>query len=230
MELFVVVIVASGICAVVGYFIDESSGALWGFFLGPIGWIIAAILKGKDTRVQENFHRPEPLPIWQEEPVRAVAPPKKPIETQEQRKWKILKEVDPEISAASERVSQLDPALDAVLAEKYLTVNEKQYLQSLTDVVVRMHEKQKAENEAIAAKFSDEVFKSGQREKTLCEMTLGPGRIAPETGTRVKDVEIYDGSWTVWKGGIRVALEDGRNILLNKSLRRDFASGDDGWK
>ena len=29
---------------------------------------------------------------------------------------------------------------------------------------------------------------------------------------------------------LRVTLEDGRNILMNRRLRRDFANGDDSWK
>lgn len=230
MELFVLVIVSSVICAIVGFFIDEGSGALWGFFLGPIGWIIAAILKGKDSKVQEDFRRPGQPPVQQEQPMRAASVSKLTAETEQQRKWKVLKEVDPDIRAASECVTQLDPALDAVLAEKYLTLNDKHYLQSLTNLVTQIHKDRVSAELAQAAEYSAEVFESGQRQKLEYERVIGADWIAPETGTRVKSVEIYAGSWTGWRGGIRVNLEDGRNILINKAMRRDFASGDDRWK
>ena len=240
MELFVAVVFVSVIFAIVGYFIDGSSGALWGFFLGPIGWIIAAILKTKPDNGHSIIRSAESgipgsypkLPESQKTgsyPKLPGSQKKEALETDEQRKWKVLKEVDPEIRAASETVMQLDPSLDAVMAEKYLVLNDKQYLQSLTDLVVRSHLKEKSELQALGAQYSEDVFQSGHQQKLDYEDNLGVHRIDPVTGMKVKNVEIYDGSWISWKGGIRVTLYNGVNILIHKSLRREFSQGDERW-
>jgi len=47
METLVLLIVSAFIFGGIGYIIDGGKGLLWGAFLGPIGLIIAAILKGK---------------------------------------------------------------------------------------------------------------------------------------------------------------------------------------
>jgi hypothetical protein len=228
--LFFYFLLGSIISAVVGYAIDEGRGLIWGLVLGPIGWIIAAILKGKDGQVGTPYRSPEPLSQFQRQPVRTVAPSRDPVETEELRKWNILKEVDPDIRASSQRVVEVNPELDQVLAQKYLALNDKQYLQSLTNLVIDAHKLQMEAEEAATANVASADLERSKRSKKLYEMSLGPDRISPETGGRVSSVEIYHGSWVPFKGGIRVVHDDGRNLLLNNSMRRTFPAGDNGWE
>ena len=45
--LLLIFLVGAFITGFIGSLIDGKRGFWWGFFLGPIGWIISAILKGK---------------------------------------------------------------------------------------------------------------------------------------------------------------------------------------
>lgn len=51
------------------------------------------------------------------------------------KKWKTLTEVDPDIAAAAARASAIGAHVEQALAEKYMVLNEKTYLNSIVELV-----------------------------------------------------------------------------------------------
>lgn len=109
----------------VGYIIDEMKGGLWGLFLGPIGWLIAAITKDKSAKVTTSGGARE-----------ATSP-------SEYEKWEVLKGVDDDIMAASKRINlfAIENGVNAATLEKkvaanYFTLNDKTYLGRIIDNVL----------------------------------------------------------------------------------------------
>jgi len=143
------------VATIVGAIIDGKRGALWGGALGPIGWIIAAIgrLDHRDrSKVSKVISRNDQVTIDE-----AAGSDAKGYDT---KKWGLLKEVDPDIKAASDVVVAVDPSLDAVLAEKYLGLSEKQYLQPLVDNLLAQAGEKKKETENIDHGLSPGIFET----------------------------------------------------------------------
>lgn len=115
------ILVAMAINYFIGTLIDKRTGGLWGLFLGPIGWIIAAILKGKES------------------PQRVVAE-KDDLDDADFARWNLLKTVDDEIAEAAARVAAHAKAhrfsaeeIEREIAKTYMALNDKVYLYSIVD-------------------------------------------------------------------------------------------------
>ncbi|MGI3183728.1 hypothetical protein [Nioella aestuarii] len=135
MTLIIIIWVVFG---AVGAVIDGIRGFLWGFILGPVGWIIAAILKSK-SQDQETHTTTSSHSITRDSASRVAGSSEEHHQDNGQfdrRRWEILKEVDQDIRQASEAVVKVHPSLDDELAEKYMVLNQKEYLQALVDKIV----------------------------------------------------------------------------------------------
>lgn len=123
----VIFLVGALIGAGVGAAIDRGKGALWGLFLGPIGWIIAAILKSKDADSIVTVVNSEKTVRNRKEKV---------TDKREPKKWSILKEIDADIRSAANRIRMIDDRLELVLAEKFLELDDKRYLDNLVASII----------------------------------------------------------------------------------------------
>lgn len=229
---FGIFLIAVIITFIIGALIDGVKGGLWGLFLGPLGWIIAAILK-ESNKGAPIYNYINTLPSEPKEKANIYVKNSAPsLVTQrfDKKKWDVLKEVDSDISYAAKRVSALDPGLEYELAEKYLVLGQREYLEKIVDATIEAWREKRAEDEKKRQFLQEKYSNSAMQEVTQYEKLIGEKRFDEQYGSVVKDVQVYDGSWVGWKGGIVITLEDGRTVLKNKGLSRVFGKDDYSWR
>ena len=146
----------------------------------------------------------------------------------DEHKWEALKEVDDDIAKAAARVAALSPTLEEELAEKYLALDDKSYLQTLVAKIVAKNEAQKTDAERIM-KDADYALSEGYSTEARAYLAAirNANMIDPDTGERVTAVKKYDGPAEAFAGGFKVVLESGRIILHGIDIHRIFESEDE---
>ena len=232
--ILLIIILNAFFCGFIGHLIDKRNGFAWGFFLGQLGWIIAAILKtGGQTTVdhQVTYITSSSLPKTPNSKINQNIVSNGSSDTKfDAKKWSVLKEVDHEISAAVDKVRAIDGALEGELAEKYLILGQKEYLGQIVEALIKSHEAKTAEERDRKKFLEGKYSESAAIEVFEYENALGKDRFDERYRATALDVQVYDGSWVGWKGGVVVKLSDGRTLLRRKSLSRVFSKGDDSWK
>lgn len=220
-EYFLIIAICAAVFGAIGAVIDGPKGFVWGALLGPLGLVLAAILK-----------RGNPQPTGSETVVRSTpmkAPTKVPTDGADKwdaQRWAVLKEVDVEIKSAALELVALNPSLEVEFAKKYLILNDKQYVQNLKESIVRDYsERMTAQNERIQLLGSDTAEQLKRYEESLA-----PGRVDTRFNGTVDKIEPYEGSWRGWHGGLAVHFNDGRVLLINKNWTRLFPKGDLSWQ
>jgi hypothetical protein len=154
----------------------------------------------------------------------------KSLENFDVKRWNILKEVDSEIFAAVNEVKAIDSSLEAELAERYMSLQDKAYLKDIVDTLI----KSKSEEIRIREGRVKEIV-GRSSEKTLKEIddfekSLGSNGFNTTYDGTVVSVEPYEGSWRGWSGGIIVKFSDGRVLIKKGSMVRLFKSDDNSWQ
>ncbi|WP_370677300.1 hypothetical protein [Pleomorphomonas sp. PLEO] len=145
--------------------------------------------------------------------------PAAPVETArfDKKKWQTLKQVDPEIAAASAEICEMSPALDDTLAEKYLVLNDKTYLKALvtsikTENVARIEAERLAKENALAAMSEKQkalLETRTVRSLAMIEDIKKNGMYNIITRKKVASMEMYYGEDTSMHGYVKIINEDG---------------------
>ncbi len=139
------------------------------------------------------------------------------------RKWQVLKEVDAEIGSAARRVAALGPKFEDELAEKYLVLGDKTYLEAIERQVTERAEAEHGAREALAASIAAEHRASAMEEMDKYKALIAAhDGVDPKENIKVLNIEPYVGRFKMAEGGIKVALADGSFLLRKGYFNRRF--------
>ena len=167
---------------------------------------------------------PEPARAVATPPPRAVPPaPAAPAAPAllDERRWSYLKEADTEVAAAAARAAKLGPRWEAAMAERVLVLGTG-YLSAIERALAEQAEVEaqgQTEEETSLAQLSEAARHEFLSYRATVEARNG---VDPYTLKRVVSAEPYKGSWTAYVGGVKVALDDGRWMLLLNGKPRMF--------
>lgn len=222
---FLILLALMAIFAFVGFKMAESRGkdpVLWAILCGLTGLIGLLFLaaSGQAKREPDTTKPYEPAQIPPPSSSGETSPPK--TATYDEKKWAILKEVDPEVRAAAQEIAALGPAYEADMAEKYQVLNDKTYL---APIVAAVKER--------AAQVAEDIkrIESSRSEKAAAYYAEYMGAVHrnrgldPRTSKKVARVEEFYGDRAVgWHGGITVYFEDGTVEIREGNKYRPFDS------
>jgi len=221
------------ICGIVCGIVASSKGrdpTGWffiGLILGIFGMFLIALLPAVNTTSSDSFsgwnasnQDHSTFPSNAATIQRASALPESKYDKQ---KWNILKEVDAEIAATAARIIALDPVLEDMLAEKFITLNDKSYLASIERHIADKFLADRKLFEEQTANLEKGEAESSQREMQDYRFAIqGTGQFDPKHNLKVTNVEPYVGSWVSFRGGIKITFDDGSVLLKKGHLGRTF--------
>lgn len=193
---------------IVGAFILGIAGFLLGVFFGPIGLIIAALMR-KVSQQDSAINSFTSARFAHREEVSTQAS----LES----KWELLKRADADILLAAKEVSLVAPGLEDMLRDKYLLLGEKRLLRPIVDLVVE--------------DWTNRSKSTASENRAVQEYLqfIGPEKYDRWQKGTVRSVDEYHGSWRAFNGGVLVQFDDGRVLISHKSYSRIFSSGDNSW-
>lgn len=224
-------IVCAAVCANMAASRHRPQG-LWaflGFMFGLFAILVLAAIGDDRPSRATPYYAEAPAPVS----LATFAPPKRieaPVQARpaddwlgsaEQRRWEVLKEVDPDIAAAALQVAAMDKTYEKELAQKYLTLNDKAYLPALLSNLQQRQAAAKTADDKVRESMSEA---SAEFYRDYMRQVKSNGGRDPMLNQPVVKVTGYSGAATPFQGGIKIVVADGQARLCAKGASRLFYS------
>jgi hypothetical protein len=219
--IFLLVLVISGI---IGALIAQSKNknvGLWFvicFFFSLIGILILLFSKADESQEKKLATAIAATNReWAQKLPRVASNVEFATQAYDKKKWNTLVEIDSDIAAAVQQIRPLGERYVIQFAEKYLTLNDKSYLQNIVERILLDAKKESA---LLSDRLVAETMKNRQKitdarnqylEYTTAkiEAIRANSGLDPHSGKRVEAAAIYEGAIPSMHGALLLTFADG---------------------